>query len=317
MTSGSEARSRGAKAVEGIVTLKSSRHAEVQTPEGSLRCALRGKFRLRSRAVPVAGDRVIVTPTGPGEGVLEEVLPRRTELERGTASGKPVLVAANVDQLLVVVAAAEPPPRWTLVDRMLVAAHRDDLEPVVCLNKWDQVDGDPEAARGLEETLSVYRSLGYATVVTSARDGFGLDALAERLRGKITALAGHSGVGKSSLLNRLNPDLRLEVRELNAVTGKGRHATSVVRLLPLPFGGYAVDTPGFREFQPVEVTRPELGRQYVEFRPLLGMCRYRDCLHVSEPHCAVREAVEAGKIHNLRYQNYLQILSTLGGGASP
>lgn len=318
MTSESEASRTSAKRLEGVVTLKSSRLVEVETAEGTLRCALRGKFRLKDkrRGGPVAGDRVIVTRIAEGEGVLEEVLPRRTELERGTASGEPVLVAANVDQLLIVVAAAEPPPKWALVDRMLVAAHRDDIEPLVCLNKWDKVRDDPETSRALEDVLSVYRSLGYAVCVVSALDGFGFDGLSERLRGKITALAGHSGVGKSSILNRLNPEFRLPVGEVNVVTGKGRHTTSAVRLLRLPFGGYAVDTPGFREFQPVEIAPPELSRHYVEFLPLLGRCRYKDCLHATEPQCAVREAVEAGEIHKMRYENYLQILESLSGRPS-
>jgi ribosome biogenesis GTPase len=305
--------------LEGTVVLKSSRNVRVDTPEGELLCSLRGKFRTRRERehVPVAGDRVVVSGAGDGEGVLERILPRRTELWRARAGGRSVLVAANVDQLLTVVAAREPAPRWALVDRMLVAAHRDGLEPAVGLNKWDQVEDAPQERSRLVEIAAMYRELGYPFFTLSATEGRGLPPLVDWLRDRTTALAGHSGVGKSTLINALEPDFRLPVGDVNVVTGKGRHTTSAVRLLKLPAGGYAVDTPGFREFQPVDLPVEELGRHYPEFARVLSDCRFKDCLHHEEPGCAVRAAVEEARIPKMRYNNYLLILASLKERASP
>lgn len=305
--------------LEGTVVLRSSRNLRVDTPEGELLCSLRGKFRTRRERehIPVAGDRVVVSEAGEGEGVLERILPRRTELWRASAGGRNVLVAANVDQLLIVVAAREPAPRWALVDRMLVAGHRDDLEPAVGLNKWDQVDDAPEERSHLGEIAAMYRKLGYPFFEVSATEGRGLQPLVDWLENRTTALAGHSGVGKSTLINSLAPDCRLPVGDVNVVTGKGRHTTSAVRLLKLPSGGYAVDTPGFREFQPVDLPVEELGRHYPEFTPVLSGCRFKDCLHHEEPGCAVRAAVEEARIPKMRYNNYLLILASLKERASP
>lgn len=302
--------------IQGTVVLKSSRGVRVETAEGLLDCSLRGRFRTLEdrRWTPVVGDRVIVSLLGAAEGALERVLPRRSELERATAAGTPILVAANVDGLLVVIAARDPPPRWALVDRMLVEAHRSGIEPAICVNKWDQVRGDPGVTEDLERSLAMYRALGYRALPLSAREGMGLDGLIEWLRGKVTAFSGHSGVGKTTLLNRLDPSLRLATCDVNPVTGKGRHTTAAVRLLRLPFGGYAVDTPGFREFQPVDLSPPELGRHYPEFREWIARCRYKDCLHRTEPGCAVQEAVRGGMIPKMRYDNYLQVLSALAPG---
>lgn len=310
---------RGRGELRGTVVLKSSRRVRVETPEGVLDCALRGRFRRLDdpRWVPVVGDQVIVSRTGGSEGALERVLQRRTELERATAGGTAVLVAANVDGLLVVQSAREPSPRWALVDRMLVAAHRAEIEPALCLNKWDQVRQSPAEAEELERILAMYRSLGYPAFVSSATEGTGLEGIAEWMRDRVTALAGHSGVGKTTLLNRMDPDLDLATCDVNPVTGKGRHTTSSSRLLKLPGGGYAVDTPGFREFQPVELTPPELGRHYPEFREAIARCRFKDCLHLREPGCGVREAVAAGLIPNMRYENYLQVLSSLHPSEGP
>ena len=307
---GPRRRRGGVKTVEGTVVFKSSRNIRVETPEGELLCSMRGRFRAAPNRV-VAGDRVRVTRLQPGDGVLEEILPRRSEMRRASAGGKIVLVAANVDQLLIVLSAREPAPRWALVDRMLVAAECDGIEPIICLNKWDQVEDSPEERRTLEDVLAMYRALGFPAHALSAVRGAGLESLVGWLRGKTTALSGHSGVGKTTLLNKLYPGLDLATREVNVVTGKGRHATTAVRLLKLPFGGYAVDTPGFREFQPVGLPRAELGRHYPEFREHVGRCRFNDCLHREEPQCAVRSAVEGGLIPKMRYDNYLQILSSL------
>ena len=262
-------------------------------------------------AVVVVGDQVLVSGTDDEEGVLEEVLPRRSELTRGTGAGVAVVIAANMDQLLIVLAAREPPPRWSLVDRMLACAERDSLAAGICLNKWDQVSGDPGEAGRLEEVLAVYEGLGYPVFRTTALTGEGIGPVLEWLRGKATAASGHSGVGKSTFLNALDPSLERRTGAVNQVTGKGRHTTSAVELLPMPFGGYVADTPGFRSFSLLGLSPAELGRQFPELRALLNDCKYPDCLHLREPDCAVRTAVSAGGVSKLRYDSYLRILQQL------
>ncbi|HVR74345.1 MAG TPA: ribosome small subunit-dependent GTPase A [Planctomycetota bacterium] len=302
--------------VEGLVVHKSSRDIRVETESGTVLCSFRGRLREPGRrSLVVVGDQVLISCTG-GEGILEKVLPRRTELVRGTAGGEAMVVAANMDRLLVVLSAHDPPPRWALVDRMLVSAERDSLEPGICVNKGDLIAGDPGEAARLESSLAIYRSLGYAVFGVSALEGTGLDPLRAWLSGKKTVVAGHSGVGKSTLLNALHPGLLLGTGKVNAVTGKGRQTTTAVSLHAMPFGGHVADTPGFREFFPLDITLPELGRSYPEFREVLGGCRYSDCLHEKEPVCCVRKGVEEGAISKLRYGSYLQILQSLREGHS-
>jgi len=298
--------------MEGMVVQKSSRDVRVETESGLLLCSLRGKLRAEGRegSPVVAGDRVLVSDLGKGQAVIEKILPRKSELTRATAGGRRRVVAANVDSVLVVVAARDPEPRWSLVDRMLVAAERQGLEPAVCVNKWDLVTpGDAQ----LESLLGLYRDLKYTVFAASARLGQGVEDLAGWLRMRVTVFSGHSGVGKTTLLSRLRPDLEFSTVEVNPVTGKGRHTTSFVRFVKLPGGGYAVDTPGFREFQLVELRPEELGRYYREFREIPGSCRYADCLHRTEPECAVRAGVDRGIISKIRYENYLHVLSALPG----
>jgi len=301
--------------LEGLVVRKSSRDVLVDTGGTTIQCTFRGRLRERDadRTVLV-GDRVLISALGGGEGILEQVLPRRSELVRETAGRARVVVAANVDQVLALVAARDPPPRWALVDRMLVAAERDGLVPALGLNKSDQLESDAEKRREIESILELYRSLGYPVFQLSASRAEGFEALVDWLRGKATVLSGHSGVGKSTLLNALCPGIALETGGLNEVTGKGRHTTTQVSLFRLPAGGYVADTPGFREFVPTELQPAELGRHYPEFRKVLeaGRCRYNDCLHTREPACAILRALEAGAVSKLRYESYLQILKTLG-----
>jgi ribosome biogenesis GTPase len=297
---------------EGIVIHKSTSHARVDVEGVVLRCGLRGRLRDQGggRSPLLVGDSVVISSAGEGEGVIERILPRRTELVRGTAGGKPVLVAANMEQVLVLLAAREPPPRWGLVDRMLVAASRDDLAPAISLNKIDQLDDAPALRGEIAAILLEYRAVSYPTFEISALRGDGLGDLMTWLSGKMTVISGHSGVGKSTLLNALIPGLSIETGEVNEVTGKGRHTTTAAALYRLPRGGYIADTPGFREFVPVGTSPAELGRHFPEIRELLGGCRYNDCLHRGEPSCAVRAAVEAGGIPRRRYESYLKLVGS-------
>ena len=298
--------------IEGTVVNKSSSKIRVDTPDGELLCSLRGKFRAarRQRSPVVVGDRVKVSVVDRDEGVLEEILPRETQLTRGTAGGKPVVVAANMDRLLVVLSARDPEPRWTLADRVLVAAHRQDLEPAIGVNKWDMVRDDVEASSEIRTRLELYAKLGYQTFVMSATTPEGLPEVIDWLRQRSTVLTGHSGVGKSTLLNALNPSLELTTGRVSSRTGKGRHTTTAVTLYRMPFPGYVADTPGFREFALWDVDKAEIGHYFREFMPYLSECRFSNCLHTSEPSCAVRRAVDEGAISNIRYNSYLGMLAS-------
>ena len=301
----------GGPLLEGMVVRRSADRAWVDAAGEAISCSIRGKLR---RSAPlVAGDRVLVARTGPGEGALERVLPRRTEIRRGALTGeeKGRVTAANLDQVAVIVSMVPPPPRWGLVDRLLVEAERQGLDSLIVVNKLDLApEGSPQRSAAAEGA-GVYRTIGIRTFFTSALRAAGIDEVAEALRGRTTVLSGHSGVGKSSILNRLAPGAAVPEGDVNPVTGKGRQTTTWSELVPLAAGGYLVDTPGFREFGLVDLEPPELGRLYPEFRESIARCKYKDCLHRDEPSCGVREALATGGISKLRYQNYLQILRSL------
>jgi len=297
--------------VEGIVVERSSSTAWVDTGREVLACSLRGK--LRSAEPCVAGDRVHARPAGNGTGVVESILPRRSVLRRGGLTGEPEgrVTAANVDAVAIVISAASPPPRWGLVDRLLIEADLEGLSRVVIVNKVDLLPAGPEPSRALAQAIEEYRAAGVSVGKVSALSGRGLAELRDALSARVTVLSGHSGVGKTTILNALVPGLDLPTKGVNPVTGKGRHTTSAAVLVKLPGGGYAMDTPGFREFALQGIAPADLGRWYPEFREAIALCRFKDCLHRDEPSCGVRRAVDAGDLSKLRYQNYLQILWTL------
>jgi len=278
----------------------------------ALKCPLPGKWRLQRRGQtrPIAvGDRVEVTPTGPDEGRLGEILPRQGgKLARKAAGDRDLeqVVAANVDQLVVVVAAAQPPLNRRMLDRLVVSGEHGELDVVVCINKSDLVQ--PES---VEPILDLYRRLGYQALATSATTGVGIEQLRSILKDKTSVFAGPSGAGKSSLLMAVQPGLKLRVRPVSRATGKGRHTTTAVSLLPLEFGGYVVDTPGIREFALYDIERDELKHYFPEMEDLFGQCRFNDCDHLHEPDCAVRAAVEAGRIDPERYESYCRIYESL------
>lgn len=276
------------------------------------RCPLPGKWRLRRRGQtrPLAvGDRVEVTITAPGEGRLGEILPRHGgKLARRAAGDRDLeqVVAANVDQLVVVVAAAQPPLNRRMLDRLVVSGEHGELDVAVCVNKVDLV-----APAGLEPVLDLYRRLGYQALAASAAAGIGIEELRCLLKDKTSVFAGPSGAGKSSLLMAVQPGLELRVRPVSQATGKGRHTTSAVSLLPLSAGGYVVDTPGIREFALYDLERDELKHCFPEMDALFGQCRFNDCDHLHEPGCAVRAAVEAGHLDRDRYESYCHVYESL------
>ncbi|MGB3966457.1 MAG: ribosome small subunit-dependent GTPase A, partial [Planctomycetota bacterium] len=257
---------------------------------------------------PVVGDEVgFVSTDGPPRAV--SVLPRRTVIARPDP-GNPharLVLAANVDVAVIVVAARDPAPRPGLIDRYLVALHRSGIEALVTANKIDLLDADGRAA--LAGLLAPYPELGVAVLRCSADTGEGMDLLRERLRGRTAVFLGHSGVGKSSLLNALDPQGQRRIGDVRAYDGKGRHTTTGAAMRRLSDGLAVIDTPGVREFGLAALTPAELGEAFPEFAPHAGGCRHRDCSHLHEPLCGVRAAVAAGHVPAARYASYLRMLT--------
>ncbi len=314
--------------LEGLVVDGSRGIYRVETPEGNLRCEIRGRLRKQLSYAktsgttfrnsvqrvkvhdhdPVAvGDRVRVRVTGRGTGMIEEVVTRgggaftRRDPDVGQGTIRSVV---GLEQLIVVLAAREPEPHLGLLDRFLVTAESADLRAVICINKIDL--GVPP---WLDAQLAIYRGLGYPVLLTSTASGSGIEALRDRLAGRISAFLGPSGVGKSSLLNALQPGLHARISGVSDATGKGRHTTTGARLFPLDGGdGYIADTAGIRALTLQQETLHHLDTCFPEFRPYLGHCVLGDCRHLHEPGCAVRDAFEAGAISQARYASYHHFL---------
>lgn len=290
----------------GVVSRIGTNTCEVRVAETCFVC--RTRSRGQDGLVPVVGDRVALRQVGDGEVIVEHIMPRLTVLTRSDVSVKSQsqIIVANAEQLLVVASWREPAIWFELIDRYLIAADRGGLQPIICVNKVDL------AEEGLcHAALRPYCRLGYRIVFTSAVTGVGLDDLRNTLHGRVTVLAGLSGVGKSSLLSALLPGIRLRVGDVSRHSGQGRHTTTQAEWLALPGGGAVVDTPGIREFGLGEVTRDELAAYYPEFAELAGGCRFANCTHSGEPDCLVARAVGGDDISSQRYSNYLKILDSL------
>ena len=268
-----------------------------------VKASLRGRLKLEERTGDqvVIGDRVRVELIDDEAHVIEEVFPRETAITRSRFGGRTIKVlVANADRLLVVVAAAQPKPRRDLIDRLLVVGESGGVTPVIIINKMD-FDGAADVAKGLED---IYLPLGYDVLRISALLSQGMDRLAEQLCEGIAALAGPSGVGKSSLVNALEPEHALRTGELSRKHGTGRHTTVSSSLIQLRCGGLVADTPGFSDVGVWGVPREELDGCFPELRALKASCRFRECSHLHEPDCAVRQALEEGAIDPGRFESY-------------
>ncbi len=288
---------------------------DVQYGELVLRCTLRGTLKRKRRsetgrrlyADPVAvGDQVIFTQLDSEEGVVEEILPRQTKFSRQYA-GKheeiEQIIVANADQVVAVVSTRMPPLNFRTLDRFLILAEAGDMAAVICLNKMDLVDSTEHDQ--LTSNFKIYEKLGYQVLYTSINTSSTLESLRDVLTDKFSVIVGASGVGKSSLLNVIQPNLKLRTAEVGQKTRKGRHTTTLVELFTLEIGGEVADTPGIREVGLWGVDTENLELYFPEMEPFLGTCRYNDCAHVKESDCAIQRAVESGDIHSERYRSYV------------
>ncbi|HEU5199328.1 MAG TPA: ribosome small subunit-dependent GTPase A [Ktedonobacterales bacterium] len=316
--------------VEGIILDGGRGIYRVETAAGLLNCTIRGRLRkqleypisasahkrVKKATVkvhdPVAvGDKVRVLPTGGNGGVIEEVIARAngafTRLDPQKGQGK-IRSVSGIDQMIAVFAAREPSPHLRMLDRFLVLAEAQNLAALICINKVD-LGLEP----WLEERLAVYRAIGYPVTLTSVAEGLGIEELRGTLAGRTSALLGPSGVGKSSLLNALEPELGLRVSAVSASTNKGRHTTTSTRMVALQgTGGYIADTAGIRELSLGSLAEGRLDWCFPEFRPYLRACHHSDCSHLHEPSCAVRAALAEGQLDTERYDSYCRLL---GGSA--
>jgi ribosome biogenesis GTPase / thiamine phosphate phosphatase len=297
------------ESIPGLIIRSQSGFFTVQTEGGILTCHLRGRLKQGKHVGDLAavGDRVQVTSQPDGTGSIEVVESRRSSLVRLDPRPQGVyqqVLIANPDQAVFVFACARPIPHLRMLDRFLVIAEKQRLPAIIVANKIDLV-GRPMA----EELFGFYPAIGYPVLYACAWTGEGVDELRRYLIGKVSALAGPSGVGKSSLLNAVQPGLGLAVREISEAVLKGRHTTSVRQLFPLDGGGYVADMPGMRSLAIWDTDPEELDGYFPELAPLVERCQFNDCTHRTEPGCAVRAAVEAGSVNPRRYESYLKLRS--------
>ncbi|MFA5677631.1 MAG: small ribosomal subunit biogenesis GTPase RsgA [Pseudomonas sp.] len=293
---------------QGLVIAHFGVQVDVETLDGPERGQVRRCHRRANLPALVTGDRVVWRADNQQSGVIVALQPRDTELYRPDHRGQLKPVAANVDRLVIVFAAL-PQPHRNLIDRYLVAAEQAQLEPLLVLNKADLLEQPGHA--DIRDWLDDYARLGYRTLCLSADSGHGLDNLREELRDHVNVFVGQSGVGKSSLINALLPDADLRVGALSEQTGKGTHTTTTARLFHFPGGGDLIDSPGIREFGLTHISHDDLLEGFIEFRPYLGHCRFRDCQHLHEPGCALLAAVDDGEISAGRMNSYRHILASL------
>lgn len=283
--------------LHGVVVKAYSGFYYVEIEKEVWECRLRGKFRLTKQNV-LAGDRVNIKQTGAKTGVIEEILPRKTELDRPQV--------ANVDQVVIAFACKDPDPQTELLDRILIQAEAAGLKQIICFNKIDLLEEPCQ-----NHLAAAYEKAGYCVLTTSTRQNIGIDKLYQRLYGLITVFAGPSGSGKSSLLNALGSNLRLKTGDVSEKIGRGKHTTRFAQLIELEPGTLVVDSPGFSSLYMPNIKKQDLAELFPEFLPYLDTCKFNGCLHRAEPECAVKQAVQENQISQDRYNHYLLFLQEL------
>lgn len=286
---------------------------EVQDDNGTVwSCRLRGKMRLDGLRTtnPVAvGDKVNFEKERDKDTcVIDKVLKRNNVIVRKSVnlSKESHIIAANIDQAVLIATVAQPKTSTGFIDRFLVTAEAYHIPSVIVFNKCDLYDEEQTAMA--EELISVYKSIGYESFMVSALTGFQCDRLKDVMKDKVSLFSGHSGVGKSALSNRLDPALNLKVGEISDVHEKGKHTTTYAQMFPLCFGGFIIDTPGIKEFGLFDLEKNTLAQRFPEMRALMHNCRFSNCTHLHEPHCAIKDAVEQHVIEKWRYNDYCNMM---------
>ena len=275
-------------------------------------CRLRGKIRLDGLRTtnPVAvGDLVNYEKERDKDTcVINKILPRANVIVRKSVnlSKESHIIAANVDQAILVATIAQPRTSTGFIDRFTVTAEAYHIPVIIVFNKCDIYDEDQKATA--EQLMEVYNRIGYQSFMISAKTGYNCDKLQSLMQGKISMFSGHSGVGKSALVNRLDPNLNIRVGEISEVHEKGKHTTTFAQMYELCFGGYIIDTPGIKEFGLFDMEKETLSQRFPEMRAVMHDCRFNNCTHTHEPHCAVKDAVNQGVIADWRYENYLNMM---------
>lgn len=309
--------------LEGLVIKAQSGFFTVHTEEGDFVCRMRGRLKeeWRDTDLVAVGDRVHISLVGASggriEGMIEQVAERERALtrlapsrgrgsrhwtRRGYLSEQEQVIVANPDHVVFVFACAEPEPNLRMLDRLLVGAELQNISAIICANKIDLV-----SRREAHDLFDIYEEIDYPVLYTSAETGEGVGGLRDVLQGRISALVGPSGTGKTSLLNTMQPGLGLRVREVSRATREGRHTTVVPQLVPLEEDGWVADTPGLRALALFDVDPEEIDAYFPDIAPLVADCRFSDCKHTVEPGCAVKEAMEEGKVSEHRYESYVRL----------
>lgn len=288
---------RRGQMLEGIIIKGIASFYYVKVKDRVYECKARGKFKNKKK-IPLVGDRVMIIVDDGGKGVIESIAPRNNELFRPAV--------ANVDQSLIVFALKNPEPHLNLLDKLLILGEYVGIDAIICLNKSDIDD-----VQKFQHIKEIYEPIGYRVIVTSVVGGQGFDLLHQELIGKITVLAGPSGVGKSSILNTLQPGLAAKVGVISEKIKRGKHTTRHSELIALDSGGYVVDTPGFSSLDIEFIPRKDLGQCYPEIHRYSQGCQFSNCMHMKEPNCGVKEAVANGDIHKERYGTYTYFMNLL------
>ena len=301
--------------MQGVVVKSTGSWYSVLTNDGvQLDCRIRGKFRIQGlkSTNPVAvGDRVLLDVNGE-DYLISKILERKNYIIRKSVNlSKQVhIIAANIDQAFLIVTLASPTTSVGFIDRFLVTAEAYQIPTVLVFNKVDLYDEFDREYH--DEIVQMYTNSGYECLETSALDQMNIDLLTTKMTAKVTLLSGHSGVGKSTLVNVIDPDLDLVTQQVSEAHNKGMHTTTFAEMYPLHFGGFIIDTPGIKGFGLVDVSEFELADYFPEILRLKGQCKFHNCKHVNEPKCAVKDAVAVDEIHPVRYESYLSILEDDG-----
>lgn len=299
---------------EGLIMRSTGSWYEIRCQDGRiLNGRLKGKFKLENKNIsnPIAvGDRVRFTIEDQQHEtlIIEEILPRDNYIIRKSVhkTGQGQILAANIDQLLFVYSHKFPETSLGFLDRMLVTAEAFRIPVTILFNKMDLLEEDE--TQEVSRLADLYESLGYDYILTSAGENWGLDQVEKVILGKVSLLAGHSGVGKSSLMNKFNPNLKIKTQEISDFAQKGKHTTTYATMWELKKNSFIIDSPGIKELGILEIEEAELSHYFPEFRELMGECKFNNCRHLEEPKCAVVEALNQGKIAESRYLSYLSIL---------